>query len=164
MKPSSGRFGGSIVGVGALLFRADGAVLIGHRIKKGETESWCLPGGHVEATEFFEEAALRELAEETGIRGVQEASVFVLALETRADTTRLTVGVSARGSDDAITTLATLEPDVFDRWIWADLDNLPSPLFPASAALLNAWQGRPAAPGWVLYAVAEPLVRAQESR
>jgi 8-oxo-dGTP pyrophosphatase MutT (NUDIX family) len=164
VNPSSGRLGGSIVGVGALLFRADGAVLIGHRIKKGEAESWCLPGGHVEATETFEEAAVRELTEETGIRGVQGARVFALALDTRADTTRLTAGVSARASDDAITALAILEPHVFDRWIWADLENLPSPLFPASAALLNAWRGRPAAPGWVLYAVSEPRARAQESR
>ncbi len=167
MKRSSGRLVCPVVGVGALIFRADRAVLIGHRCKKGEPESWCLPGGHIEARESFEEAALREVAEETGIRGVQEAAVFALALDMRADTTHLTVGLSARVSDDAaaaLTTSATPEPEVFDRWIWANLDNLPTPLFPASAALLDAWQGRAAAPGWVFYAIAGSTSQPWEAR
>jgi ADP-ribose pyrophosphatase YjhB (NUDIX family) len=35
------------------------------------TRLWCPPGGAVKADETFEEAALRELAEETGIAGVE---------------------------------------------------------------------------------------------
>ncbi|WP_437967357.1 NUDIX hydrolase [Sorangium sp. So ce260] len=148
-----------IVGVGALLFRADGAVLIGHRIKKGEPASWCLPGGHVDARESFEGAALREIAEETGIVGARRAAAFVLALALEADRTQMTVGVAAR-VDDAVA--ATREPEIFDRWIWARLDDLPGPLFPASAALLDAWRGRPAAPGWALYAMTDPISQPQE--
>ncbi len=140
-----------VVGVGALLFRADGAVLLGHRIKEEEPESWCLPGGKVEAGESFEEAAVREIAEEAGIHGVQDAAVFVLLLDAHANSAQVTVGVVARVEDARA---ATPEPEVFDRWIWADPDDLPSPLFPASAALLDAWRRKPRAPQWVLYAAA----------
>ena len=49
----------SRVGVGVIITRADGDILLGYRIKAGETPSWCLPGGHVEPGETFEGAALR---------------------------------------------------------------------------------------------------------
>ncbi|MDI1449754.1 NUDIX domain-containing protein [Polyangium sp. 6x1] len=159
MTHSPENLGRPVVGVGALLFRADGAVLIGHRIKQGEPESWCLPGGHVESRESFEEAALRELAEETGIHAAEDAEVFALAIDMQGG--RMTAGVAARVEQaDAV----TREPDVFDRWIWARLDDLPSPLFPASAALLHAWCDRPPAPGWVLYSMTRSSVDFKVSR
>jgi len=37
---------------------------------RARTRLWCTPGGAVKGDETFEEAALRELAEETGIAGV----------------------------------------------------------------------------------------------
>src|SRR5262245_51726122 len=122
-----------VVGVGAILVRPDGAVLIGHRIKRGETASWCLPGGHVEASETFETAAIREIAEESGIREVTQARVFAVALHTDVDRTQVTAGVVARSADGAAVA-ATAEPEVFDRWVWARPEELPVPLFPASAA------------------------------
>ncbi|MGP4000223.1 nucleotide triphosphate diphosphatase NUDT15 [Streptomyces sp. 8N706] len=147
-----------VVGVGALLVRSDGAVLIGHRIKRGEPESWCLPGGHVEAGETFEEAAVREIAEESGIHEVAEARAFTVALHTGGDRTQVTAGVLARlEAPDAVAT--TPEPEVFDRWIWARPDELPAPLFPASAALLAAWRGDPAAGGWTVYPTADVTAR-----
>ena len=56
-----------IIGVGAMVIRPDGSVLLGYRDKPGETPCWCLPGGHVDAGESFETSAVREVAEETGI-------------------------------------------------------------------------------------------------
>lgn len=44
------------------------AVLIGHVDRRGRT-LWTLPKGHIEVGERAEEAAIREIAEETGIRG-----------------------------------------------------------------------------------------------
>lgn len=42
------------------------AACIGRRNRAGRLE-WCLPKGHIEAGETPEEAAIREVAEETGI-------------------------------------------------------------------------------------------------
>ena len=44
------------------------AALIARRNRAGRIE-WCLPKGHLEAGETPEQAALREVAEETGIHG-----------------------------------------------------------------------------------------------
>ena len=42
--------------------------LIARRNRAGRVE-WCLPKGHPEGSETLEQAAVREVAEETGIRG-----------------------------------------------------------------------------------------------
>lgn len=147
--PSAGRRP-PVVGVGALLVRPDGHVLIGHRVKRGEEASWCLPGGHVEPGETFEAAAVREIAEETGVVGVADARVFACTLNTTGERTHLTAGVVVTTAQDAPEVTVT-EPDVFDRWIWADPAALPEPLFPASAVLAAAWRGEAAPPGWQLY-------------
>lgn len=42
--------------------------LIRHR-NRGGGSSWCIPKGHVEASESLEQTAMREVAEETGISG-----------------------------------------------------------------------------------------------
>lgn len=50
------------VGVAVVLIE-DGKLLIGRRRDGG----WCIPCGHVEYDETVEEAAIREMAEETGL-------------------------------------------------------------------------------------------------
>ncbi len=40
------------------------------RVNRGGRLEWCLPKGHLEGRETAEEAAVREIAEETGIEGV----------------------------------------------------------------------------------------------
>lgn len=44
------------------------AAVIARRNRAGRLE-WCLPKGHLEGTETPEQAAVREIAEETGIEG-----------------------------------------------------------------------------------------------
>lgn len=52
----------------AAVFR-DGRVLLGSRVNPPYDKVFSLPGGLVETGESLEAAALRELAEETGVRG-----------------------------------------------------------------------------------------------
>lgn len=144
-----------IVGVGALVMRPDGALLLGHRIKAGESATWCMPGGNVEPGESFEQAALREAVEEAGIRGGGGAWPFVVALDASEGLIRVTVGVCVPVESDAAAVVS--EPEVFDRWIWTRPEEVPAPLFPATGALLEAWLGRPAPPGWTFYPLATAL-------
>jgi ADP-ribose pyrophosphatase len=56
------------VGVGALLL-SGGRVLLVRRSNQPGRGKWSVPGGHLELGEGIYEAAVRELMEETGIRG-----------------------------------------------------------------------------------------------
>jgi ADP-ribose pyrophosphatase YjhB (NUDIX family) len=54
------------VGADAAIFDAEGRILLHLR---ADDERWCLPCGWVSVNEFPEEAAVRELREETGLEG-----------------------------------------------------------------------------------------------
>ncbi len=52
----------------------EAVAVIARRNRAGRVE-WCLPKGHVEGAETLEQTAVREVAEETGIRGRVLASL-----------------------------------------------------------------------------------------
>ncbi len=54
-----------IQAAGGVVVDSDGAVLLVHRPRY---DDWSLPKGHLESGEAFEQAALREVFEETGVR------------------------------------------------------------------------------------------------
>ena len=55
------------VGVGVYLFNAQHQVLLGLRKNAHGNGTWCPPGGHLEFGESNEQAAIREVKEETNI-------------------------------------------------------------------------------------------------
>ena len=55
------------VGLGLYILNDRGQVLLGLRKAKHGEGTWCPPGGHMEYGESFEEGAVREAFEETGI-------------------------------------------------------------------------------------------------
>ncbi|WP_197519797.1 NUDIX domain-containing protein [Pseudonocardia sp. HH130630-07] len=140
-----------VCGVGVVLERADGLVAVGHRVTAGETSSWSFPGGHLEGGETPVAAALRELAEETGVRA-GTATLFALCVRTGGSGVTLAVHVPAPAGAELVVT----EPHAIDAWVWADPDELPEPSFAHTAAVRHAWRtpGVPL-PGWDLHRVAE---------
>lgn len=52
---------------GAIVFRDDGAVLLVQRGRAPSAGTWSLPGGRIERGETPEQAAVREVREETGL-------------------------------------------------------------------------------------------------
>ncbi len=50
------------VGIGVIIIRNDGKILIGKR-KGSHAPYWSIPGGHLDLGESFEQAAIREIYE-----------------------------------------------------------------------------------------------------
>lgn len=67
--------------VGVMLVNARGEAFVGKRIDNREGDWWQMPQGGVDQGEELEEAALRELAEETGVA----ASLVSLIARTREE-------------------------------------------------------------------------------
>jgi 8-oxo-dGTP diphosphatase len=118
-------------GVGVIVVRGD-AVLFGKRRGARGAGTWSFPGGHIDNGESPEECALRELEEETGLRGIHPQRVGqtddVLEEGSRYRTVFVRVD-SNRGEPDV------LEPDTCERWNWFAWDDPPTPLFQPVASL-----------------------------
>lgn len=66
------------LGCGAVVQRADGAILLMLRGRQPEQGHWGLPGGKVDWMETVEHAVLREVEEETGLRVAVERLLCVV--------------------------------------------------------------------------------------
>ncbi|MEU5599919.1 methyltransferase, FxLD system [Streptomyces sp. NPDC020298] len=128
----------AIFGAAAVVTDARGRVLLG-RSSRG---MWELPAGRIETGESAPEAAVRELAEETGLTArVEDAHVITVLHDDRLDVRRITAVVRVtRWSGD----LGLPEPQKFVRWEWHDLNSLPtlgSIFAPSAQALTAVWPG-----------------------
>ncbi|MFJ7906541.1 NUDIX domain-containing protein [Kitasatospora sp. NPDC096204] len=102
------------------------------------TPVWTIPGGKVEVGERLDEAAARELREETGL--------LVEAEELRlVHTVQVADGWDGRGPFLLSVFLATAwrgelantEPDKHLDVVWSPADRLPLPMFPTAHAALT---------------------------
>lgn len=113
-------------GVAVFVFR-DGKFLMGQRKGSHGAGSWSAPGGWLEYQESFEDAAAREIMEETGvkIKNIRFAALTNNIFRDN-DIHSLTVWMIADwGGGEAVIN----EPDKFIDQKWADFDSLPEPLF-----------------------------------
>lgn len=115
------------VGCGAVIQRADGAVLLVKRGRQPEQGHWGLPGGKVDWMEKLEDAVVREVLEETGLRVAVERLLCVVDhFEPVLQQHWVAPVYLARTLEGDQAT--RLEPDAILALDWFALDALPVPL------------------------------------
>lgn len=123
--------------VGMMLLNRDGHVFVGRRIHFEANEAWQMPQGGIDDGEDLEQAALRELEEETGITKVEilaeapdwfkydlpaEAIGIALKGKFRGQTQKW-FALRFLGTDRDIH-LAHHQPPEFDAYRWVPVDEL----------------------------------------
>ncbi|MFZ1258080.1 MAG: NUDIX domain-containing protein [Candidatus Saccharimonas sp.] len=132
------------VGVGVMVVNGQ-KVLLGlrnsNRIKasselRGEG-TWTMPGGKVDFGERLDDAARRELKEETGLAGDIPLELITVVDDIIGEAHYVTFGFKTElpaGQEPNV-----CEPEAIVEWRWFDLNNLPSNLYSASANLLRQY-------------------------
>lgn len=121
----------------------DGKILLGKRHDDPEKAdsllegagTWTLPGGKLDFGDGFEQAACREVMEETGIK-LKPASLKLVSVSNEIATRAQFVCLGFIAGEFQGEPRA-MEPDEITRWEWFPLDSLPSPMFPASKKILK---------------------------
>jgi 8-oxo-dGTP diphosphatase len=123
--------------MGVLVMRR-GRVLLGRRRGSHGEGYYAAPGGHIEFGESFEQAARREVREETGL---EIADLRLLSVGNyifkREDGERHYIDV------DFVCEASTgepqlMEPEKCDGWDWYDLDDLPQPMFVVTRRMIES--------------------------
>lgn len=120
------------IGVGVCVIK-DGRVLLGKRINAHGQGTWAFPGGHLEFGETVTECAVREVAEETGMkitcirRGPFTEDFF---LDQGKHYITIVMIADWQAGEPELR-----EPHKCEHWSWFDFDQLPEPLFPTFANL-----------------------------
>ena len=139
--------------VGVMLVNADGKAFVGRRIDNKEGDWWQMPQGGVDPGEDLADAALRELAEETGITANQVSLIGRLPEAMRYDLPEELIGTLwngqyrgqeqvwflARfaGSDDDLDLTAHETPE-FCEYRWVDPEELPELIVPFKKRIYRA--------------------------
>lgn len=115
------------VGVGVFVVNKEKQILVGLRIGSHGTNTWSLPGGHLEFGEDVEACAKREVLEETGLEilAVQPVGFTndFFRTERKHYVTLFVVADVFRG------TLERKEPTKSLEWRWVEWPQIPKPIF-----------------------------------
>ena len=143
--------------VGILLVNAAGLAFVGQRIdargQPSEGDFWQMPQGGIDPGEDIQQAALRELAEETGVQAQQVTLLAQTREELLYDLPDELVGklwqgkyrgqrqhwVLARFSgDDNDVRLDAHDPAEFNAWKWVEPSTLPDLIVPFKKRVYRA--------------------------
>lgn len=114
------------IGVGLVIRRADGRILMCRRLKAPEAGCWSIVGGKIDMGEHAADAARREAEEETGltIGRIDFLCVVEGILPGEEQHWISLIYVTDDFSGDATLT----EPDKHSDLTWVDIDAPPQPL------------------------------------
>ena len=131
--------------VGVMLVNEEGRAFVGRRIDNREGDWWQMPQGGVDEGEDLKEAALRELAEETGAKPEHITLIQQTRETIRYDLPEELMGKlwggKYRGQEqiwflarfsgtDADIDLEAHDPPEFCDWKWVDPEQLPELIVP----------------------------------
>ena len=139
--------------VGVMLVNSEGRVFVGRRIDNREGDWWQMPQGGVDEGEDLKEAALRELAEETGAKAEHVSLIRQTEEPIRYDLPEELIGklwggkyrgqeqiwflARFSGTDDDIDLQAHV-PAEFCDWKWVDAEQLPDLIVPFKKRVYRA--------------------------
>lgn len=126
------------VGIGVIIKNDKNEVLVGKR-KGDHAPYYSIPGGHLELGETFEEAAIKEVAEESGLI-ITDLSVIGISnnLQTYQKEGKHYISINLlAGRFEGLPRV--LEPQKCESWQWVDPYNLPQPHFEASDKAIHCW-------------------------
>lgn len=136
--------------VGVMLVNAQGLAFAGKRIDNRDSDYWQMPQGGVDEGEDCEDAALRELAEETGARAEHVRIIAKLSHELFYDLPpelkgklwggcyagqRQTWYLARFTGSDADIDIAAHDPPEFCEWRWVAPERLPQLIVPFKTAV-----------------------------
>lgn len=114
------------VGIGVIVIRSDGRVLLYKRKNAHGEGHWGFPGGHLEYGESWEDCAIRETKEETGL-DIEVPTFFAVTNDLFPEEKHyITIFMRARHVQGVP---ILREPDKAESWEWYPWDALPDPLF-----------------------------------
>ena len=139
--------------VGVMLVNGEGRVFVGRRIDNKEGDWWQMPQGGVDEGEDLKEAALRELAEETGAKAEHVSLIQQTREPIRYDLPEELIGklwggkyrgqeqiwflARFSGADEDID-LEAHNPSEFCDWKWVDAEQLPELIVPFKKRVYRA--------------------------
>ena len=139
--------------VGVMLVNSEGRVFVGRRIDNREGDWWQMPQGGVDEGEDLKEAALRELAEETGAKAQHVSLIRQTEEPIRYDLPEELIGKlwggKYRGQEqiwflarfsgtDVDIDLQAHDPAEFCDWKWVDAEQLPDLIVPFKKRVYRA--------------------------
>jgi 8-oxo-dGTP diphosphatase len=123
-----------LIGIGVVIQKED-QILVGKRLRGHGSGTYQIPGGHFEFGETFEQCAIREVLEETGLK-IDDLSLVSVSNDIAYEKHYVSLGMHAMWKEGEPT---AMEIDAASEWNWIDPHKLPDPMFSHSKKVVENW-------------------------